>query len=31
VLVPFDAPQDDPAAFANINTLAELNALPAAS
>ncbi|MEY4156701.1 MAG: hypothetical protein RJB64_1422, partial [Pseudomonadota bacterium] len=25
------APQDDPAAFANINTLAELNALPAAS
>lgn len=31
VLVPFDQPQDDPAAFANINTLAELNALPAAS
>ena len=31
VLVPFDDPQDDPAAFANINTLAELNALPVAS
>ena len=31
VLVPFDQQQDDPAAFANINTLAELNALPAAS
>jgi molybdopterin-guanine dinucleotide biosynthesis protein A len=31
VLVTFDGPQDDPAAFANINTLAELNALPAAS
>jgi molybdopterin-guanine dinucleotide biosynthesis protein A len=31
VLVPFDQPQDDPTAFANINTLAELNALPADS
>jgi molybdopterin-guanine dinucleotide biosynthesis protein A len=31
VLVPFDRPQDDPTAFANINTLAELHALPAAS
>ena len=30
VLVPFDQAQDDPTAFANINTLAELNALPAA-
>lgn len=28
VMVPFDQPQDDPAAFANINTLAELHALP---
>ncbi len=27
VLVPFDAPGDDPLAFANINTLAELRAL----
>jgi molybdopterin-guanine dinucleotide biosynthesis protein A len=27
VLVPFDAPQDDPAAFFNANTLAELQAL----
>lgn len=31
VLVPFDHAQDDPTAFANINTLAELNALPAAT
>ncbi len=31
VLVPFDQAQDDPTAFANINTLAELNALPVAS
>ena len=30
VLVPFGEPHDDPAAFANINTLADLNALPAA-
>jgi molybdopterin-guanine dinucleotide biosynthesis protein A len=30
VLVPFDHAQDDPMAFANINTLAELNSLPAA-
>lgn len=30
VLVPFDAQQDDPAAFANINTLADLNTLTAA-
>jgi molybdopterin-guanine dinucleotide biosynthesis protein A len=28
VLVPFDLAQDDPHAFANINTLAELNSLP---
>jgi molybdopterin-guanine dinucleotide biosynthesis protein A len=27
VLVPFDAPTDDPLAFANINTLTELQAL----
>ena len=31
VLVPFDQPQDDPNAFANVNTLAELNALPSVS
>jgi molybdopterin-guanine dinucleotide biosynthesis protein A len=30
VLVPFDGAQDDPSAFANINTLAELNSLPPA-
>ena len=30
VLVPFDRAQDDPTAFANINTLAELNSLPPA-
>jgi molybdopterin-guanine dinucleotide biosynthesis protein A len=29
VLVPFDAPQDDPHAFANVNTLQELQALEA--
>ncbi|PIT74541.1 molybdenum cofactor guanylyltransferase MobA [Limnohabitans sp. B9-3] len=29
VLVPFDAPQDDPLAFANVNTLQELQALEA--
>jgi molybdopterin-guanine dinucleotide biosynthesis protein A len=30
VLVPFDQAQDDPAAFANINTLTDLHDLPAA-
>jgi molybdopterin-guanine dinucleotide biosynthesis protein A len=29
VLVPFDTPQDDPHAFANVNTLQELQALEA--
>jgi molybdopterin-guanine dinucleotide biosynthesis protein A len=27
VVVPFDAPSDDPLAFANVNTLTELQAL----